>query len=50
MAENTTREGEIVVLVDGVQFVIEFDYIGDTMPKQLDQFIKDHLGGRPDDR
>lgn len=30
--------------------VITITYSGDTMPVLLDSFIKDHLGGRPDDR
>lgn len=29
---------------------IEIQFEGETMPKSLDSFIVEHIGGRPDDR
>lgn len=47
MAENTVREVVIEVEVDGTPFTFAISYTGDTMPKELDKFIVEHLGERP---
>ncbi len=35
---------------DQVIYTITASYSGDTMPEAVDQFIADHVGGRPNDR
>lgn len=44
------KEVEIKVTVDGTPFTITSKFEGETMPEILDRFIKEHIGGRPDDR
>lgn len=40
----------IVVTEGTVQHTINITFSGDTMPTALDEFIVDHIGGRPDTR
>lgn len=40
----------VEVVEDGVKRTIEVNFEGETMPRELDKFITDHIGGRPKDR
>ena len=40
----------ITVTRNGIVESITVSFEGDTIPKELDQFIVDHVGGRPNDR
>jgi len=44
------KQVKIKVEENGVSKTIEVSFVGDTMPESLDDFIKEHIGGRPNDR
>lgn len=44
------KQVSITVIENGVVETISLSFAGDTMPTQLDKFIKQHIGGRPNDR
>ena len=44
------KQVSIQVVENGVTNTISISYSTREMPIVLDDFIKDHLGGRPDDR
>lgn len=44
------KQIKLKVEEDGVIKIIEISFVGDIMPETLDDFIKEHIGGRPKDR
>jgi hypothetical protein len=40
----------VTVTISGVTKAITVTFEGDVMPQELNQFIVDHVGGRPNDR
>jgi len=44
------KEVKIKVITNGVEQEIYLRFDGEFMPIELDNFIKEHIGGRPKDR
>ena len=44
------KKVKITVTTPEGKSTIEVNFEGETMPKSLDSFIVEHIGGRPDDR
>ena len=44
------KQVRLEVIANGVSKTISISFKGDTMPKELDNFIVEHIGGRPKDR
>lgn len=44
------KKVKIKVEENGVVSTIDIRFDGETMPKSLDSFIVEHIGGRPNDR
>tara|TARA_R110002051_G_scaffold3348_3_gene18121 strand:+ start:2495 stop:2635 length:141 start_codon:yes stop_codon:yes gene_type:complete len=44
------KQVSITVVKDGIIQTISMSFDTRNMPEQLDAFIKEHIGGRPNDR